>query len=550
MEEKGKKRHSIRLKLVLMAGVPAFIIGAALIVVGNLSLGDNMEKQRLQGLVASAYAYRDIGLTGKDREAGDNAIEETLKKDTGYDYTWFDGDTRKNSSLGASVIGTKAGDEAIATVIKSKQVFTSKKVEINGQKYMVAYVPVIENGQVTGMAFTGYPSADMTADTTAAAFKLLIVGVTLVVISIVVTIMIAKAMTKDIMRADVALKAITEGRFEPIEGQIKRSDEIGEIMHSTNTVIGALGSLIEKIKSNAEKITRSSSEFYDMSEQISQTAENVSESVQEIASGAAQQADEIQNANTNVGYIGDAVTNVQDSSEHLKDLANKMKDASHVSNESLSELQTSSNDMTAKIEDISETITATQNAVSVISEKVEGITSIASQTNLLSLNASIEAARAGESGRGFAVVAEEIGKLADDSKRMADEIMSEMNVLLEKAQSAVHAANEVKVANLEQQNSLGETIVAINGMIEDINETVNGVEAISNGADQCDRSKNVVVDTMSALSAISEENAASAETTGASMEELTATVTTLAGSANGLKEIADVLSKEVSFFDV
>ena len=103
--------------------------------------------------------------------------------------------------------------------------------------------------------------------------------------------------------------------------------------------------------------------------------------------------------------------------------------------------------MTAKIDEISRTIEATENAVASISEKVEGITSIATQTNLLSLNASIEAARAGEAGRGFAVVAEEIGKLADDSGRMADEIRVEMEKLLTQSKAAVSAAEDVKKGN-------------------------------------------------------------------------------------------------------
>nr|MCR4757850.1 methyl-accepting chemotaxis protein [Butyrivibrio sp.] len=194
------------------------------------------------------------------------------------------------------------------------------------------------------------------------------------------------------------------------------------------------------------------------------------------------------------------------------------------------------------------TIQATKDAVNTISEKVEGITSIATQTNLLSLNASIEAARAGEAGKGFAVVAEEIGKLADDSKDMADDIRKEMEVLLEQSEAAVAAADEVKKGNSDQQIALGETLDAVNGMLTDISSTVGGVHQISEGADTCETSKNAVVDTMSALSAISEENAASSEETGASMQELSATVTTLAGSANNLKDIAEKLNKDMEFF--
>ncbi|SFB96158.1 methyl-accepting chemotaxis protein [Butyrivibrio sp. YAB3001] len=282
--------------------------------------------------------------------------------------------------------------------------------------------------------------------------------------------------------------------------------------------------------------------------QISQTTEDVSNAVQEIASGATQQADEIQEATENVGKIGEAVTDVQGSSEELSGIAQKMKKASEVSSESLRSLQESSTEMTEKIEEISRTIQATKDAVNVIGEKVMGITNIATQTNLLSLNASIEAARAGEAGKGFAVVAGEIGTLAEDSKKMADDIKIEMEKLLEQSDAAVVAADDVKNGNSEQQIALSETFEAVNGMLEDIERTVGGVQHISNGATICDQSKDAVVDTMSALSAISEENAASSEETGASMEELSATVTTLASSADTLKDISKRLSADIAFF--
>ena len=107
---------------------------------------------------------------------------------------------------------------------------------------------------------------------------------------------------------------------------------------------------------------------------------------------------------------------------------------------------------------------------------------------------------------------------------------------------------DVKKGNDAQQVALGETLESVNGMLGDIESTVEGVEAISQGADTCESSKNVVIDTMSALSAISEENAASSEETGASMEELSATVTTLAGSASDLKKIAEQLNEDMKFF--
>lgn len=374
------------------------------------------------------------------------------------------------------------------------------------------------------------------------------VGIALLITAIIISLIMAKSFTEPIEAVAKSLESLSDGRFNKVEKHDKRKDEFGLISKATNSLIETLDTIVTNIKKSATDVGSSSDELSDMADQISKTAEDVSTAVQEIASGANQQADEIQSATENVGKIGDAVGSVQNSSNDLTNLANKMKEASEVSSKSLESLQTSSSEMTAKIDDISNTIQATKDAVNNISEKVEGITSIATQTNLLSLNASIEAARAGEAGKGFAVVAEEIGKLAEDSKQMADDIRKEMETLLAQSEAAVNAAAEVKNGNTDQQIALGETLDAVNGMLEDISSTVDGVHLISEGADTCESSKASVVDTMSALSAISEENAASSQETGASMQELSETVTTLAGSANDLKSIAQKLNEEMKFF--
>ncbi|MCR5723113.1 MAG: methyl-accepting chemotaxis protein [Lachnospiraceae bacterium] len=415
----------------------------------------------------------------------------------------------------------------------------------NGESAYLAYVKEPISGYIV---CTAVDKSTVMSAARQAATIVVFVGIGLMVVAVVISVLMAQSFINPIKSVAAALSELSDGRFKKVEGYDKRKDEFGLISRAMNSVIGKLDDIVTNIKGSATNVGSSSEELADMADQISKTAEDVSTAVQEIATGATQQADEIQHATENVGYIGEAVGSVKQSSLTLTGLADKMKKASEISGKSLASLQDSSVEMTSKIDEISRTIEATENAVSSISEKVEGITSIATQTNLLSLNASIEAARAGEAGKGFAVVAEEIGKLADDSGRMADEIRVEMDKLLSQSQAAVYAAEAVKQGNNTQQVALSETLDAVNGMLGDISSTVDGVESISKGAETCETSKNAVIDTMSALSAISEENAASSEETGASMQELSATVTTLANSAAELKDIAEKLNNDMKFF--
>ena len=373
-------------------------------------------------------------------------------------------------------------------------------------------------------------------------------GLVMLAIVLVLSFFVANNYANPILEVNKLLSALANGEFRKIDKYTKRTDEFGEMISNSNSVIDKLQSIVGHIKESSGTVNASSEELSETANQIASTTENVAEAVQDIVTGATEQAKEVQKSVENAGMITEAIGNVQGSANGLNDLADRMRNASETSSTSLSNFQESSEAMTGKIGDIAEKISATQNAVADINARVEGISGIAAQTNLLSLNASIEAARAGDAGKGFAVVAEEIRKLADDSEKLAKEIHEVMGTLLEESTSAVKAANEIIEENKSQQTALAETIDAVNGMISDIEKTVESVAQISGETDTCVSSNESVSTAMASLSAIFEENAAATESTGASVEELSATVSTLAESASSLKEIAEQLNKEMQFF--
>ncbi|MBQ6441858.1 MAG: methyl-accepting chemotaxis protein [Lachnospiraceae bacterium] len=421
----------------------------------------------------------------------------------------------------------------------------SFRVKADGKTWFISWIKEPKTGWVIASCRV---QAVTMASTMKTAILLILLGLGCLVVAIIVAFVIAKSVTEPIFAINESLDKLSNGRFSKIEKFHNRKDEFGAMVTATNSLIDRLSGIVANIKQSASSVNTSSEALAETTDQISQTADDVSNAVQDIASGATQQAEEIQNATTNTNQISDNIQNVTNNSTTLEESANSMNAESKESAAQLDKLKVSSEEMGHAVDEIYERIGATSKAVESINSKVDAISSIASQTNLLALNASIEAARAGEAGRGFAVVAEEIGQLADDSAKSASEIKEQMDVLLQESQGAVKKAEEVRKATEEQRAILDSSVQSIDGLINQIGETMQGIQSITQSADACNDSKLVVVDAMDSLSAISEENAASTEETSASMQELSATVATLSTAADNLKEVSNNLMQQVEFF--
>lgn len=183
-----------------------------------------------------------------------------------------------------------------------------------------------------------------------------------------------------------------------------------------------------------------------------------------------------------------------------------------------------------------------------ISEVVNLITEIASQTNLLSLNASIEAARAGEAGRGFAVVAENIKQLAEQTTSSAADIQDIIHDLEQKSGETVEKTEAVNNIVNKQSEDMKQTADILNQVITGITGLIDKIDSIAVSVANMDKSKENVVDVIGNLSSVSQENAASTEETSASTTMAMETAKKIADEAVNLRDIAQELEDRMKQF--
>jgi len=347
------------------------------------------------------------------------------------DVTFFYGNERIMTSAadsdGNRILGSPAGDVIITKVLQNGEEYFSKNVSLEGNINYGYYMPVYQNGsdsEIIGMVFVGTDKAQKDAVINRILGSIVMAVIVIMLVCIAFAMKMALSMSSNIQSSIQVVEELAQGNLKVWvdEKLLARKDEIGALSKVTITLRDAMQSVIREISENAKHLSEASDVLGMAADTTNGTMTQVKDTVAMIVDNSAQQAENSKNTSAQMQIMGENITQTTQEVGVLDENAQAMQQSGRRAAETLLNLMKINDEVEHTIKEVQEQTNRTNDSVNKIYEATALITSIAEETNLLSLNASIEAARAGEAGKGFAVVAEQIRVLAEQSKETVSNI--------------------------------------------------------------------------------------------------------------------------------
>lgn len=468
------------------------------------------------------------------------------------EQTLFMGDERFITSIvdedGKRIEGTKA-DPKVWETVKAGNDYAADGMKINGERYYVYYMPVrSDDGEILGMAFSGERESAVRNAISGMLRSLVLLAGCMIVLFTAILVYLSFKIRKPLLATAEYIDCVANG---DLSGNL----EVKSVIREVTTLIRAsaalkdkLNSIVTEVDGHAMQLDNNMESLNVLASASSKGANQIRQAIDELSKTAVSLAENVQSVNTSMMEMGNNVTAIHSETVTLNENSDKMDHANRNASESMNLVLTSSHTSSAIIEEMIVQVKATNEAIASISKAVELISDITSQTNLLSLNASIEAARVGQAGRGFAVVATEIKQLADQSSQGAAVIKNIVDDILEKSNKSVELTERMRTLAEKEQADIGSAKTGFDTLSQIIEANVATAGTIAEKTKNLEELKQTIINNITELSAISEENAASNEEVTANVSSIAESIDRISEDTGMIKKVSAALEEQMKYF--
>ena len=510
--------------------------------------------QSYDNLMDGSYSLKNGQVYKGNTPLTEDLLDAIYNKDEVH-MTIFYGDTRYLTTIkdsgGNRIVGTKASDAVIDTVLNQGENYISEGVDIQGVKYFATYEPLKNGEEIVGILFIGLEQSKIQEVINGLIVHMVVVGSIIAVVLLAITFVVCLMLVKSIQIVANDLRTLTDGNLN-IDCHVKKinkNDEIDGLADCTNKLAERLREVVDRIQKNSGILNSDSVKLNDVVSDTSSSVSNVVSAMDDVAHGATNQAETSSDLMANIEELSaklDMITShIDELNETTKSVSDDAMDTKHIMNELLGINEDTKNNVEAIVNQSRDTL----NAVEEINSIVRAIEEITTQTNLLSLNASIEAARAGESGRGFAVVAGEIGALAQQSADSAKKISIIISNIVSQVEKSSALSDDLSKNASHQINKLADTQRTMETVLSGVEDISTNTDSIYSEVKSLMLIKDSISDSVETLSATSQENAAASQETSASATVIEGNMSVLKDSSDDISNVASDLHEAVSYFN-